>query len=121
MVSESSIHHFSLAVNRRSLAVHRIVHTHRNPPNPDKPHKKGDPITALMTKGDNNNGDDRPILQDASPHLKWLRTKHLIGVGIAYVPLVGYATIMMSDFPMLKYLLIGGLAFFALVGNKDGS
>ena len=74
-----------------------------------------------MTKGDNNNGDDRPILQDASPHLKWLRTKHLIGVGIAYVPLVGYATIMMSDFPMLKYLLIGGLAFFALVGNKDGS
>ncbi len=93
--------------------VHRIMHVHRNPGNEKA-------STALLSKGDNNHGDDVPIYQDANPNLKWLRTPHLIGVGKAYVPWVGYATIAMADYPILKYLLIGGLAFFALVGNKDG-
>ena len=97
--------------------VHRVMHVHRNP---DGPNAKGK-TTALLTKGDNNNGDDVPIYQDASPKMVWLRTRHLIGVGKAYVPWVGYATIMMADFPVLKYVLIGGLAFFVLVGNKDGT
>jgi signal peptidase len=94
--------------------VHRIVHVHRNP-------GKERTTTALLTKGDNNNADDIPIYQEANPNLKWLRTVNLIGVGKAYVPWVGYATIAMADYPILKYLLIGGLAFFALVGNKDGN
>lgn len=101
------------------------MHVHRNPLNATKTipksKKSKSTATALLTKGDNNYGDDVPIYQDASPNIHWLRSRHLIGVGKAYVPWVGYATIMMSDYPMLKYLLIGGLAFFVLVGSKDGS
>lgn len=94
--------------------VHRIVHVHRSPG------KEKTVPTLLLTKGDNNHGDDVPIYHDANPSMRWLRTSHLIGVGRAYVPWIGYATIAMSDYPVLKYLLIGGLAFFVLVGSKDG-
>jgi signal peptidase I len=40
-----------------------------------------------------------------------------MGVGRAYVPLIGMVTIMMNDYPVLKYLLIGGLALMVLIGN----
>ena len=93
--------------------VHRVVHVHRAAGSEGSP-------TLLLTKGDANHGDDVPIYRDANPGMEWLRTPHLVGVGKAYVPWIGYATIAMSDYPPLKYLLIGGLAFFVLVGNKDG-
>jgi hypothetical protein len=35
----------------------------------------------------------------------------------SYVPLIGMVTIMMNDFPMLKYLMIGSLALMVLIGN----
>jgi len=97
--------------------VHRIVHSHSNAALPDK---KGKAITTLLTKGDANPGDDIPIFWDAmGPNMKWLNTKHLIGVGRAYVPLIGMVTIMMNDYPLLKYLMIGGLALMVLIGNKE--
>ncbi len=50
--------------------------------------------------------------------LQWLHSRHLIGVGRAYVPLIGMVTIMMNDYPMLKYLMIGSLALMVLIGNE---
>lgn len=91
--------------------VHRVHHVHRKPGEPT--------ATALLTKGDNNNGDDVPIYHDANPNLHWLRSVHLVGIAKVYVPWVGYAIIMMSEYPFLKYLWIGGLAFCFFIGGKD--
>jgi len=69
-----------------------------------------------LTKGDNNNFDDR--VGGIYPRgQEWLLPKNIIGKPRAYLPLVGMVTILMNDYPKLKYLLIGLLGLFALFGR----
>ncbi|GAA5889275.1 hypothetical protein JCM16303_002536 [Sporobolomyces ruberrimus] len=59
----------------------------------------------LLTKGDNNPSDDL-VLYNGMKHLK---KSHIVGKVQGYVPYVGYATILMNDFPRLKYALLAVL------------
>ncbi|CAG9461967.1 unnamed protein product [Pedinophyceae sp. YPF-701] len=86
--------------------VHRVV---RN-------HQRGDGApTELLTKGDNNWGDDRSLY----PHGQdWLGEQQVVGHAVGYIPYLGMVTILMNDYPMLKYGLIGVLGLLVLT-TKD--
>ncbi|CAO1613032.1 unnamed protein product [Sympodiomycopsis kandeliae] len=85
--------------------VHRVLETHDDAAGPDQ---------QILTKGDNNDSDD--IALYGGP--KWLRRKQIVGKVQGYVPSVGYATIVLNDYPKLKYLLLAGLGASVLFAQE---
>lgn len=57
-----------------------------------------------MTKGDNNAGDDTSLYAAGQDYLE---RKDIIGSVVGYVPFVGYVTIMLSEHPWLKTVMLG--------------
>ncbi|BGP18077.1 hypothetical protein JCM10213_006532 [Rhodosporidiobolus nylandii] len=76
--------------------VHRVIETHDERDGTDQ---------WLLTKGDNNRADDVSLYNG----MKHLRRSHIVGVVRAYVPWVGYGTILLNDHPNLKYVLLAVL------------
>ncbi|GAA6020909.1 hypothetical protein JCM11491_000062 [Sporobolomyces phaffii] len=76
--------------------VHRVIEAHLLANSNEQ---------ELLTKGDNNPSDDL-VLYNGMKHLK---KSHIVGKVQGYVPYVGYATILMNDFPRLKYALLAVL------------
>ncbi|KAI9858345.1 MAG: Signal peptidase complex catalytic subunit [Vezdaea acicularis] len=64
----------------------------------------------LLTKGDNNLADDHELYAPGQDYLD--RESDIIGSVVGYVPLVGYVTILLSEYPWLKTVMLGimGLA-----------
>ncbi|KXT00217.1 hypothetical protein AC578_7013 [Pseudocercospora eumusae] len=58
----------------------------------------------LLTKGDNNAADDTELYARGQSYLD--RSKDVIGSVRAYVPLVGYVTILLSEYPWLKTVML---------------
>ncbi|ESW10300.1 hypothetical protein PHAVU_009G197500 [Phaseolus vulgaris] len=65
----------------------------------------------ILTKGDNNPSDDRVMY---NPGQKWLQEHHIMGRAVGFLPYVGWVTIIMTDIPVLKYILIGALGLLVL-------
>jgi signal peptidase len=65
-----------------------------------------------LTKGDNNLRDDRYGIYHED--MEWLQKEHIIGRVKGIVPYVGMATIIMTDYPLLKYLILGVMAMLVL-------
>ena len=86
--------------------VHRIVKVHEDP----ETNKY-----YYLTKGDNNHWDDRGLYNQGQD---WIQKKDIVGRVMAHVPYVGMMTILMNDYPQLKYVLIGVLGLFALVSRE---
>lgn len=59
----------------------------------------------LLTKGDNNLADDTELYARGQDYLT--RSTDIIGSVIGYVPFVGYVTILLSEHPWLKTVLLG--------------
>lgn len=59
----------------------------------------------LLTKGDNNQADDTELYARGQDYLT--RTEDIIGSVKGYVPFVGYVTILLSEHPWLKTVLLG--------------
>ncbi|BGP26178.1 signal peptidase, endoplasmic reticulum-type [Rhodotorula toruloides] len=76
--------------------VHRVIETHD---------EKNSTEQWILTKGDNNRVDDVGLYNG----MKYLRRSHIVGKVQAYVPYVGYGTILMNDYPKLKYALLAVL------------
>jgi signal peptidase len=55
----------------------------------------------FLTKGDNNNVDDRGLY---APGQLWLSPKDVVGRARGFVPHVGIVTILMNDYPKLKVI-----------------
>jgi signal peptidase len=70
---------------------------------------------SIVTKGDNNNVDDRGLYK---PGQLFLKKSNVMGRAYAFIPFVGMVTIWLNDFPWLKYLLIGMMAFFVMIGRE---
>lgn len=89
--------------------VHRVlkVHQHAN--------ATGDGSVDFLTKGDNNPIDDRNLY--ATGQL-WLKRSEIIGKAVAEVPYVGMVTILLNDYPALKYVLIGLMGLFVLTTRE---
>ncbi|POY70047.1 putative Signal peptidase I, partial [Rhodotorula taiwanensis] len=75
--------------------VHRVIEAHNEPDGADQ---------WILTKGDNNPVDDVGLYRG----LKYLKRSHITGKVQAYVPYVGYGTILLNDYPKLKYALLAG-------------
>jgi signal peptidase len=85
--------------------VHRVL----------KVHERANGEVDLLTKGDNNPVDDRGLYP---PGQQWLNRKHIIGRAKGFLPYVGMVTIIMNDYPYLKFALIGILGLFVL-SNRE--
>ncbi|KAJ1644128.1 Signal peptidase complex catalytic subunit [Coemansia erecta] len=69
----------------------------------------------LLTKGDNNNADDRGLY---NPGQLWISREDIIGRVKGFVPYAGMGTIWMNDYPQLKMGLLGTLCVLSLFGNE---
>lgn len=89
--------------------VHRIlrIHQHRN--------ATGDEAVEFLTKGDNNQVDDRNLY---APGQLWLHRSEIVGKARAAVPYVGMVTILLNDYPLFKYGLIGLMGLFVLTTRE---
>ena len=63
------------------------------------------PSPKLLTKGDNNQADDTELYARGQSYLD--RKEDIIGSVRGYVPGVGYVTIMLSEHPWLKTVMLG--------------
>ena len=87
--------------------VHRCIQAHSN---------QRDGTLSLLTKGDNNNVTDRGLY---APGQLWLGREDIIGKAVGCVRHVGMTTILLNDYPSLKYLLVGLMGLLVLT-NKEG-
>lgn len=68
----------------------------------------------ILTKGDNNDSDDRGLY----PHgVRWLHKKDLMGKMRMYLPYMGMFTIWLNDYPWLKYSVLGLMGLFVLIAK----
>lgn len=87
--------------------VHRVV----------KVHETSDGDLKVLTKGDNNYGNDREG-NIYAPGQSWIARDEVIGRARGFLPYVGIVTILMNDYPMLKFLLLGGLGIYVLLHRE---
>jgi len=90
--------------------VHRVVSRHDTAPQLDNSSS-----VQLLTKGDNNFGDDRILYAKGQ---RWLAHENVMGKVIGYLPHVGLVTILMNDYVYIKYALIGLLSILVLKGGE---
>jgi signal peptidase len=74
--------------------VHRVM----------KVHEKADGSIEVLTKGDNNRVDDRGLY---APGQLWLQREDILGRAKGTLRYLGMVTIILNDYPVLKYVLIG--------------
>uniref|UniRef100_K3X4T4 Signal peptidase complex catalytic subunit SEC11 n=1 Tax=Globisporangium ultimum (strain ATCC 200006 / CBS 805.95 / DAOM BR144) TaxID=431595 RepID=K3X4T4_GLOUD len=86
--------------------VHRVLELHRS---------ATDGKDVYLTKGDNNNVDDRGLYAHGQ---SWLEREDIVGVARASVPYVGMLTILLNDYPMLKYVLVGGMGLLVFTQRE---
>jgi signal peptidase len=91
--------------------VHRVLRAHVRVANAST---VADEAADYLTKGDNNAVDDRNLY---APGQLWLKRSEIIGRAVASVPFVGMMTILLNDYPVLKWVLVGLMGFFVLLGK----
>lgn len=88
--------------------VHRVVRSfHKSTLRPigDENVEEETSSTKVLTKGDNNVADDTELYARGQSYLD--RKEDIIGSVRGYVPAVGYVTIMLSEHPWLKTVMLG--------------
>ncbi|XP_020213643.1 signal peptidase complex catalytic subunit SEC11A isoform X1 [Cajanus cajan] len=82
--------------------VHRVIEVHE---------RHDIEETYILTKGDNNDVDDRVMYNRGQ---RWLQQHHIMGRAVGILPYVGWATIIMTEKPIVKYIVIGALGLLVL-------
>lgn len=85
--------------------VHRVI----------KVHEKTANETKFLTKGDNNMVDDRGLY---APGQYWLTRNDVVGRAKGFLPYVGMITIIMNDYPKVKYAILALLGLFVLLHRE---
>ncbi|KAL8268723.1 hypothetical protein R6Q59_002521 [Mikania micrantha] len=87
--------------------LHRVikVHEHQNTGEVD-----------VLTKGDNNRFVDDMFLY--AQDQMWLKQHHITGRAIGFLPYVGWVTIILTEQPIIKYILIGALGLLAVFSKE---
>ncbi|KAJ6841995.1 signal peptidase complex catalytic subunit SEC11A-like [Iris pallida] len=86
--------------------VHRVIKVHEQ-------QETGE--VDVLTKGDNNFGDDRLLY---APGQLWLQRHHIMGRAVGFLPYVGWVTIIMTEKPFIKYILIGALGLLVITSKE---
>ncbi|KAH3900120.1 probable Signal peptidase complex catalytic subunit SEC11 [Saccharomycodes ludwigii] len=92
--------------HRQIPIVHRVLREHKN--------RKGEQF--LLTKGDNNNGNDIPLYAPGKKYLQ--KSTDILGTVKGFLPQVGYVTIWVSENKNNAYLFYGLMAIAALFFNN---
>ncbi|ORY57450.1 signal peptidase complex catalytic subunit SEC11 [Pseudomassariella vexata] len=88
--------------------VHRIVRKFQS--------VDGDEAKAkLLTKGDNNAADDTELYAKGQDYLE---RRDIIGSVVGYIPFVGYVTILLSEHPWLKTVMLGIMGLFVVLQRE---
>merc|ERR1711915_841996 len=87
--------------NRDIPIVHRIIKVWE---------EKGE--KAYLTKGDNNQFDDRGLYP---PKMNFITAKDIIGTPVVVIPYIGYFNILISEYPIMKLLLLAAVGIEALM------
>lgn len=85
--------------------VHRVVREHHNSEK-----------QLLLTKGDNNAIHDLGLYADKQSYLN--QQKDLVGTVKAYLPKLGYVTILITENVYFKYGLLGIMGILALLSSE---
>jgi len=86
--------------------VHRVVRRHKGAKTP----------LNLLTKGDNNYADDTELYARGQFYLN--REKEVIGSVVGYIPFVGYVTILLSEHPWAKTVLLGIMGLLVIMQRE---
>jgi len=86
--------------------VHRVIKVHER-------QETGE--VEVLTKGDNNYGDDRLLYAQGQ---LWLQKHHIMGRAVGFLPYVGWVTILMTEKPLIKYILIGALGLLVITSKE---
>ncbi|XP_022153655.1 signal peptidase complex catalytic subunit SEC11A-like [Momordica charantia] len=86
--------------------VHRVIKVHERPDTGE---------VDVLTKGDNNYGDDRLLYAQGQ---LWLKRHHIMGRAVGFLPYVGWVTIIMTEKPIIKYILIGALGLLVITSKE---
>lgn len=70
----------------------------------------------LLTKGDNNSADDTELYAEDQDYLD--RAEDIVGSVRGYIPMVGYVTIMLSEHPWLKTVMLGLMGLMVMVQRE---
>ncbi|KAK4991251.1 Signal peptidase complex catalytic subunit [Elasticomyces elasticus] len=76
----------------------------------------GNTPLKLLTKGDNNLADDTELYAPGQRYLT--RSEDVIGSVVGYIPFVGYMTILLSEYPWLKTVMLGLMAVTVLLQRE---
>ncbi|KAI9771616.1 MAG: Signal peptidase complex catalytic subunit [Geoglossum simile] len=76
----------------------------------------GNTPLQLLTKGDNNLADDTELYAHGQDYLN--REKDIIGSVVGYMPYVGYVTILLSEHPWLKTVMLGLMGLMVIVQRE---
>ncbi|XP_076917954.1 uncharacterized protein LOC143578175 [Bidens hawaiensis] len=87
--------------------VHRVIKVHE--------HEDGE--VDVLTKGDNNPEDDHRSGLYAQDQM-WLQRKHIMGRAVGFLPYVGWVTIIMTEKPAIKYILICALGLLVITSKE---
>ncbi|KAL3839838.1 hypothetical protein ACJIZ3_024429 [Penstemon smallii] len=86
--------------------VHRVIKVHE---------RQDTGEVDVLTKGDNNFGDDRLLYAQGQ---MWLQRRHIMGRAVGFLPYVGWVTIIMTEKPIIKYILIGALGLLVITSKE---
>lgn len=86
--------------------VHRVIKVHEQQDTGE---------VNILTKGDNNDVDDRMLYAQGQ---RWLQRHHVMGRAVGFLPYVGWMTIIMTEKPIIKYIVIGALGLLVIT-SKD--
>lgn len=75
-----------------------------------------EPSEKLLTKGDNNVADDTELYARGQGFLD--RKEDIVGSVRGYIPAVGYVTILLSEYPWLKTVLLGVMGLMVLLQRE---
>lgn len=70
----------------------------------------------LLTKGDNNAADDTELYAQDQDYLD--RAEDIVGSVRGYIPMVGYVTIMLSEHPWLKTVMLGLMGLMVMIQRE---
>ncbi|KAJ6187696.1 Signal peptidase I [Penicillium mononematosum] len=70
----------------------------------------------LLTKGDNNLADDTELYAQDQDYLD--RAEDIVGSVRGYIPMVGYVTIMLSEHPWLKTVMLGLMGLMVMIQRE---
>ncbi|KAH7546408.1 hypothetical protein FEM48_Zijuj01G0197800 [Ziziphus jujuba var. spinosa] len=88
--------------DREIPIVHRVIRVHE---------ERDTDESYFLTKGDSNHLDDRALYAHGQD---WLEPQHIMGRAVGYLPYFGYVTIIMTEKPIIKYILFGTLGLLLI-------